>query len=111
MFITLLFVLPGPKEMAIPIPYLDKVVHFCLHGLFVFLWLRCFFKKRSTINISIILVVLCMGYGIAIEVVQQHYIENRSGNVWDVFANMLGTLSGWFVFRKSLKTEYPQRKA
>ncbi|MFA9371692.1 MAG: VanZ family protein [Labilibaculum antarcticum] len=93
--IFILCSIPGndlPKTSLIAIPYFDKIVHFGMFfvmGIFLFAELSTQTKlKRITITGIIILLIAI--YGGLIEFLQQNYFINRSGDYWDLTADILG---------------------
>ncbi|BAX80190.1 VanZ family protein [Labilibaculum antarcticum] len=95
MVIFILCSIPGndlPKTSLIAIPHFDKIVHFGMFfvmGIFLFAELSIQTKlKRITIT-GIILLLIAI-YGGLIEFLQQYYFINRSGDYWDLTADVLG---------------------
>ncbi len=84
--------IPDPN---LDIPYLDKVIHF---GMFFIMALllcrgieyRSSFNLKKTLPVVVIIVSI---YGGLIELMQ-HYFFHRSGDVWDLFADVLGAIAG-----------------
>ena len=99
-FITIAFLLPGselPKVRFLN----DKIIHITLYIILSFIWLLFYFVfQKNQINLKNIIVVLvvCLIYGIIIELIQQLLIASRQADILDVFANTLGTLIGTLVF-------------
>lgn len=75
----------------------DKYVHAFFHFVFTMLWFLYFnliFKNNNKYNAFGVSFVLSVLFGIFIEIVQQWFTESRSGDVFDVLANVVGaTLS------------------
>ena len=82
----------------IPVPNLDKVVHFTFY--FVAVILGCFFARERTagrlkmMKTTLIFAAVTIIYGIVIEVLQYRFTATRDGNVYDALANISGTLAG-----------------
>ncbi|MFT4698131.1 MAG: VanZ family protein [Flavobacteriaceae bacterium] len=103
--ITLAFLLPSMGsinhfDFFIPI---DKLVHFSIHLILVFIWLNVIFiYNNRVINLKriAITVLSCIVYGIIIEIVQQLFIETRMADFLDIIANSVGTLLGVLIFLK-----------
>ena len=79
---------------------LDKVVHILMFGILVLLFLAPFktqWPKQSFLITAILFAAFAIGYGIAMEFVQKYYIPNRSFDVWDIAADVTGSLIpvGW----------------
>ena len=92
-FISVLFFLPGsalPKEEALEKVYFDKWVHTLFFFILIFLWRFGLpaFNKRA--NWGILLVALLYAFGV--EVIQRYFIPNRSFDLGDVLADMIGSL-------------------
>ncbi len=93
-FISILFFLPGsalPKEDWLDKIYFDKWVHFILFTVLLFLW-RFYFPVA--IKYSALLIVAAILYGLGVEVIQEHYIPNRSFDLGDVAADTTGAFAG-----------------
>ncbi len=83
--------------MAFPFSFVDKLAHF-----FVFMILSIFFFadiKKDNKNISntkalLIVLLISLFYGIIIEILQSVLTIDRSGELFDILANMLGVLTG-----------------
>lgn len=81
----------------------DKLVHLAVFGTLTFL---VFFNLRSEYNnskhqIRFVLLILAinLAYGLLMEVLQATVFVGRDGNIYDIFANSVGVLLGWLVFR------------
>ena len=74
-------------------PYLDKVLHACMHFVFTLLWFF-YFKKRigNFTNFKLLLVslVLSVLFGIVIELMQKFFTVTRNADLFDVIANLFG---------------------
>lgn len=77
----------------IDLPYLDKVLHACMHFVFTLLWFF-YFKKRigNLTNFKLLLVslVLSVLFGIVIELMQKFFTVTRNADFFDVIANLCG---------------------
>jgi VanZ family protein len=105
--IFILLVLPGnmlPNENHMTIPNLDKIVHMILFGSFVFLWSFYFAakdpKKDKSGNRSLRMLIIACLYGIVMEFVQKYLIPNRDFDLYDIVADVAGSVAGYFVVRK-----------
>jgi len=95
--IFILCSIPGndlPKASLIPIPHFDKIVHFGMFfimGIFLFaeLSIQTNLKRITITGIITLLIAL---YGGLIEYLQQNYFIHRSGDYWDLTADILGGL-------------------
>ena len=82
----------------------DKIVHFTFYFGFVILWYRhLVFKKSVLLNNKIVLVLISIGFGIAIEFAQKYFTTTRQADIWDVVANSSGAIVGIFVATKFFK--------
>ena len=82
---------------AISIPGNDKTAHFVFYFVFFVLWyfgLKRFIKYNK---FDVILVLITLFYGICMEFLQAQITSNRQADFYDVLANSLGTLSGFFT--------------
>jgi VanZ family protein len=100
--ITYLFIAPRPDlpEMDFIIS-IDKIGHFLIHVLLSLVWLTYFFVKGNqvlSIRNMILIVFLCLTYGIVIEVLQKMLHADRTADLFDVLANGIGTLTGMVLF-------------
>ena len=95
MIIFILCSIPGddlPKTSAVSIPHFDKLVHFGMFfimGIFLIAELRYQTKFNKLTRVSIALSLIAI-YGGFIEYLQQNFFSNRSGDFWDLFADILG---------------------
>jgi VanZ family protein len=110
--IFILCSIPGddlPKTSAINIPHFDKIVHFTLFfimGIFLFAELN-FQTRLKHLKIAGIILSLIAFYGGLIEYLQQNYFTNRSGDYWDLMADIFGgiiaiLLYPWLKRKKDL---------
>jgi len=99
-FLTIIFLLPASELPNVK--YInDKVVHTSLHMVLSFVWLL-FFYSYNNWNIVfknlLVILLLCLFYGIIIEILQQLIITSRNADINDVLSNLLGTIIGITVF-------------
>jgi hypothetical protein len=112
LLIIILLCLPGslvPGKGIFSIPNLDKVVHIVLFGANVLLWgwhygqlMRIPKEFRHVIVVDVLLTIIL---GVALEYVQKYWIPNRSFDVKDIAADMIGAvLAGtWLWWRTGEK--------
>jgi len=79
--------------------FADKIVHFFLYFFLTLVWLKAYPAFTRKIILLLAGVVL---WGIAIEFIQENFIPNRSGDVFDALANTLGGITALFIFKKFL---------
>ncbi len=101
--IFILLTLPGsdiPKISFLDIIYFDKWVHTGLFAVLVFLFGWPYRKMYLPQHVLfIIIAVLGLAYGIAMEYVQEYFIVGRSFDVTDMMADGFGCLVGYLAFR------------
>jgi VanZ family protein len=77
----------------IEIANFDKYVHIIFHFIFTMLWFLFFklhFKEENKYKPFVVSFVLSVLFGALIEVLQQWCTQNRTGDLYDVLANMSG---------------------
>jgi VanZ family protein len=99
---TLLLTLPGssfPKEDWLSRIWFDKWVHIGMFMVLVILWCRAVFKKEilpGKLKLLFLFVeFLAIVYGVVIEFVQQNWVKNRSFDLGDIAADVVGAALGW----------------
>ena len=107
-FISILFVLPGsafPKENLFTRIHFDKWVHIGLFFILVYLW-RSAYEGRQMGSVFFLLVFsLC--YGVTVEFVQENWVPNRSFDIYDVLADLTGTVLGIITWNLAYKKNKP----
>ncbi len=102
-FITIIFLIPTnemPELSNFLIP-IDKIIHVFIFMALTFLWLsyvNSFLNNTKPIVLFFIMVV-CLLYGILIEVIQEFYVLSREAEVFDVIADLIGVSLGLLFFR------------
>jgi len=99
--ITYAFLTPIKKTISIDlfIP-IDKFVHIFLYFILTFLWLNYIFTKRKQKNVIktiVVFFIVCIIYGIVIEVIQELWIPTRGADLLDIIANVIGIILGSFL--------------
>ena len=91
--------MPQSGLPQIKIRHFDKVAHFgCffVQSVLLSLWLR--FKTRQSYLLIILLsTLIALVYGGCIEVLQSKFF-NRTGDMYDLFADVLGGLTGAMIY-------------
>jgi VanZ family protein len=94
-----LLCLPGkviPGLGLFGIKHLDKLAHIVLFGGFVLLWgLYSWQRKKLRFDWLFLLAgitVLSIILGIVMEYVQVNFVPNRSFDVWDIWADVVGSV-------------------
>ena len=99
--ITYAFLTPIKKTISIDlfIP-IDKFVHIFLYFILTFLWLNYIFtkkKQKNVIKTIVVFFIVCIIYGIVIEVIQELWIPTRGADLLDIIANVIGIILGSFL--------------
>lgn len=101
--ITVLFFIPSPDLPNIHFSAADKIVHCLIYFILMNLWLAYFYIKMDsqfdTKRIQILLLSLLL-YGIIVEILQGQLTVSRSADIFDVCANLIGSLLGIFFFKQ-----------
>lgn len=101
-FITTAFLLPASEIPKVRFVHInDKVIHVLIHFILAFIWMSYFFifnKRRINFKNILIIILLCIFYGIIIEIIQQLLIASRHADIFDILANTTGSLLGALVF-------------
>lgn len=77
----------------------DKFLHAFAYCTLSFFWLSAINKTGQIILVSII----CVIYGIIIEILQMVLTNYRSGDLYDALANTSGVLIGYFLYQTLAK--------
>lgn len=77
----------------------DKLLHAFAYCTLSFFWLSAINKTGRIILVSII----CVIYGIVIEILQMVLTNYRSGDLYDALANTSGVLIGYFLYQTLAK--------
>jgi VanZ family protein len=104
----ILFFLPGsafPNENWLSKIYFDKLVHVGLFAILIFLWRSAFNSKFSAYNF--VLLFLALLYGIMVEYIQRYFVANRDFDLYDVVADMIGSVSGLLVWLRTYRKNKP----
>jgi VanZ family protein len=105
--------LPG-KSMdglgLIPIPYFDKFVHFAWYAvLFMLIHAADLKTGRNSGWFVFRTLLFCMITGVVMELLQIFVTSDRSGDIADLIANYAGAMSGWFLYRFSIRFSLAKR--
>ena len=96
--ISILFCLPGaalPKVNWLSKIWFDKWVHIGFFALLIVVWL---WAVKSTNRKMVVAILMAAAvYGFSVEIVQDQFIANRSFDVGDWIADIIGSFAGlWF---------------
>ena len=86
------------------IPYLDKLVHTAIYFFFCLIWYAPF--KDIFINKTLIyLFIFSILFGVFIEFLQEKAVYYRTGELLDIWFNVLGTIIGcsFLLLKNSIK--------
>lgn len=99
--------LPTRDFPNVKIQWADKYVHATLHFILIILWLVVVSAKSSksikALNIWLVF-ISCAVFGILIEVCQELFTQSREADLYDVIANLVGSIIGIIFF--SLLTKH-----
>jgi len=100
----ILFFLPGsafPSENWLSKIYFDKLVHVGLFAILIFLWRSAFNSEFSAYNFLLLFSALL--YGIMVEYIQRYFVANRDFDLYDVVADMIGSILGLLVWLRTYR--------
>lgn len=99
-----LFFLPGsdlPQANWLDAIYFDKWVHIGLFAVLIFLWRSSFDLDFNHYNWVLLLSALL--YGLSVEFIQKYWVPNRSFDLYDLLADMTGSVLGLVVWLRAYK--------
>ncbi len=103
--ISVLFFMPTGELPKVDFSAADKLVHGLIYFILINLWAAFFYLKKNlhfNINWASILFFSILLYGIIIEILQGLFTASRIADIFDVLANLIGSLLG-ILFFKSIK--------
>lgn len=114
---TGLFCIPGdrlPDDDWLGKISIDKFAHVGLFGALVVLWGLPFIARstadpasqQSLTRIIILIVIIAVVYGVAIEFIQGAFIPNRSYSLADMIADALGCAAGFAWLNRQRKLTF-----
>lgn len=104
-FIVYLSFFTPPKTEVEKIPYIDKLIHLAMYGgLCFFIWIEYLRSHQILNSLKIIIggIILPIIMSGAIEWLQAHCTNNRSGDWIDFVANISGVFIAAFIGKKIL---------
>lgn len=103
LFAIVMYVSLLPKEELpeAPIIQADKFIHFSMYFLLSVITFKGFFNKNLKKSILFACGIAFL-YGIIVEVLQYSLTTTRMFDVFDIFANGIGTIFAYFVVNKYL---------
>lgn len=99
-FLTIVFLLPISELPKVEFLN-DKLIHTVLYIVLSFVWLLFLFIYNNwniVFKNVLFILLLCLIYGIIIELLQQLLITSRQADIYDVISNLLGSIIGITVF-------------
>lgn len=99
LFIAYLSFIKVPK-VDVNVANSDKLGHSFAYFTLSLCWLLTFFRRPKK---KYLIVILCVVYGIIIEVFQKILTNHRTGDFLDVLANTIGVLLGLVLFNQIIK--------
>jgi VanZ family protein len=100
--VTIVFLVPAKQvpslfDFCIPI---DKLVHIFIFLVLSFLWLAYIDRVLTNTKPIVLFLALlvCLLYGIIIEVSQELFVRSRKAEALDVLADLFGASIGLFLF-------------
>jgi general stress protein CsbA len=111
-FTFFLFTLPGQElpdlSWAAKINF-DKFVHLGLFTVLVFAFSypfkKSFYNNPQRNKWFLYITLLSIAYGIAVEFIQKYFVTNRSCDVIDIAADIIGSTIGYITARLLLKSK------
>ena len=100
-FILIASVLPGDKYPQVDLINIDKVIHFLVYAVLSFLMLKSIqlnFETTFPGEDVLFTLILCIGYGILLELVQL-VIPNRNFSLIDAAFNTAGAIFGVLILK------------
>lgn len=80
----------------------DKIAHFILYSIFTYLMANGYVKylQQEKLNFTKRFLILTIGivFGSLTEILQVFLFVNRSGNIYDIIANIIGCTLGLTIF-------------
>jgi VanZ family protein len=101
--VTYLLVMPSsdmPENPFFEMIHLDKWVHIGLFALLVCFWAYPFLERKNKSRYFLYVTLACIAYGMAMEYIQLYFTTDRSFDVLDIVADVLGALLGHIGMRK-----------
>lgn len=105
---TCLFFIPGsalPKQNWLTDLQFDKWVHIGFFAILVFLWRTAFHMEWK--GYDLFLWIISAIYGTVIEILQGQLVPNRSFDVYDIIADVAGSILGLIIWSRVYKKNKP----
>ncbi len=101
--ITILCFIPGDASFQpeFDIPYFDKFVHLCFYFV-LSLTIQYEVKHKVKLSNYLFIFMYAIVLGGFIELIQENCIVERSGDFFDLVADLSGTIIAFFVFKSMI---------
>ena len=87
-------------KQPINISHLDKIEHLIAYCSLGISWLLTFRENKKIMYKNYLIVIVCVFYGIIIEVLQTTLTTYREASILDIVANTAGVLLALLIFNK-----------
>ena len=87
-------------KIDVKISSIDKVYHLIAYLTLTLCWLFSFYRKPS---LKYIIIILCILFGIIIEILQSTLTVYRTADYKDIIANTVGIVLGLLIFNQIIK--------
>lgn len=97
-----------PRNGLMGIPHFDKIAHFGVYFIMAVLGMLSIWRRERQLSVrnTVIIGVVCVSIGVILEIAQFYGSKTRHFEVFDIIANIIGTLSGCIVFNAFIKRIY-----
>jgi len=97
--------LPIPTQIEVT-NHSDKIKHVSAYTVLTLSFFVAFYKTGVfTVMTTVITLPSLAGYGILIELLQHYFFENRHFEWYDIIANTIGIVIGFFITRRLVHNE------
>jgi VanZ family protein len=103
LFIVIMCLKPAGSETIVSFRNADKIAHFSFYFVFVVLWYKFLSLLQSKYFKNYFVIIIAIVFSILIEIAQKTFTNSRQGDFWDVLANSVGALVGFFAVSKISK--------
>jgi len=90
-----------PRVSILGLEHLDKVVHWIMYGGVVLLWSIALSKAKAREIAFVFVASICLG--VSMEILQNNVFVERSFEILDIIANIMGSISGLVLYYKIFK--------
>lgn len=98
LFLSLMPASGLPKNPWFEFFFIDKWVHLFIYALLA--WLIVFARKKNSVRFnSFLIFLICVGYGLLMEVLQENFTPTRHFELLDAVADAGGAAIGIFVWQ------------